>query len=375
MDKVANIFKNPRYQGSLKTLWERVKQQKIEVTYKQVREWYSQQGVNQVLKRGQAKRKNLTAITAPYGFGSLQADLLDLGTIKTRSVKFLLNVVDIRTRFAWSRPLKNKSATEVAKAFRSIFADLKERTQKNRVEAVVTHITTDSNDFKGAVAELFREKNINHYQFNSKEANNKHPTVTAVVERFNQTLWGLINRYLLTHNTNDFVPVLPKLLHNYNHRRHATTGHRPFKLLRIADRIPILLNQAKPKQIFKKDDRVRIRIKLAKFAKKSLGAKWSEQVYTVTGYKGNKVVVQKGETERLESVYDLLLVHRDAQDLGTKVTVAHEKARKVTKQTRDRRKAGLDVVAGEIVAPVAPRRSVRDRVMTDRGAGRFQYTR
>ncbi len=50
------------------------------------------------------------------------ADLVDMSNLKNK-INFLLNVIDIYSRYAWSIPLKNKSKESLLKEFESIIDD------------------------------------------------------------------------------------------------------------------------------------------------------------------------------------------------------------------------------------------------------------
>ena len=49
----------------------------------------------------------------------------------------------------------------------------------------------------------------------------------GIVERFNGTLRGWIERWLTGKQTNNWVDVMPQILEHYNERKHRTTGMAP----------------------------------------------------------------------------------------------------------------------------------------------------
>ena len=54
-------------------------------------------------------------------------DLVDLQKIETRGFKYLLNGIDMSSRYIYSQALKNKTDTEVLKGFKKIYNQSKIR--------------------------------------------------------------------------------------------------------------------------------------------------------------------------------------------------------------------------------------------------------
>ncbi len=54
-----------------------------------------------------------------------QADLVDMSahSKENDNIKFLLTCIDVFSKYAWARPLKNKTGKEVTKAFDSILKE------------------------------------------------------------------------------------------------------------------------------------------------------------------------------------------------------------------------------------------------------------
>jgi hypothetical protein len=52
----------------------------------------------------------------------------------------------------------------------------------------------------------------------------------AMIERFNRTIRGLIEKYMTAYNTHKWVDVLQNLTENYNNTTHGTTGFKPNKV-------------------------------------------------------------------------------------------------------------------------------------------------
>ena len=107
--------------------------------------------------------------------GCLQADLMEIGRWSrfNNNYKYLLNIVDIYSRYAWSIPIKTKKPSEVALKLKPIFEKLK----NNRM----TFTVDNGNEFNGDVNKLLDKYNIKKY-VNDPESLQQH---THIVERFN----------------------------------------------------------------------------------------------------------------------------------------------------------------------------------------------
>lgn len=106
-----------------------------------------------------------------------QIDLIDLLNIKqyNQDYCYLLSVIDVFSKYAWVKPLKNKTGKEVALALEDIFS---------KDKRIPLNISSDrGKEFLAtAVQNLFKKYSINFYIA-------RNPDVKAsVVERFNKTL-------------------------------------------------------------------------------------------------------------------------------------------------------------------------------------------
>ncbi len=66
-----------------------------------------------------------------------QADLVDMSAYSKENddIKFLLTCIDVFSKYAWARPLKNKTGKEVTKAFESISEKIECRKNYKRIKA------------------------------------------------------------------------------------------------------------------------------------------------------------------------------------------------------------------------------------------------
>lgn len=154
-----------------------------------------------------------------YIVGSLNshfsADLLDVSNIhkSNSNYRFLLTVICVLSRFAYVKPLKNKTGIQVAKAFDDIF----------KSGTIPKTISTDrGKEFLNShVQSLFKKYNIHHY------SNYNYTFKESLIERFNRTLQNKIRRYLTSIGSNRYINNLDKLVYSYNNTYHRTIKRTP----------------------------------------------------------------------------------------------------------------------------------------------------
>eukprot|EP01050_Picozoa_sp_SAG11_P018383 SAG11_NODE_2767_length_2997_cov_133.602830_3_plen_112_part_01 len=96
--------------SSAKRLYQAAKERGVKVKIKEVDEFIKKQEAFQQTKTFKAP-KEFNSIIAPRSGSNLQIDLMELRTrYKIKGTPYLLNVVDIHSRKAWSIPLPNKES-------------------------------------------------------------------------------------------------------------------------------------------------------------------------------------------------------------------------------------------------------------------------
>ena len=130
-------------------------------------------------------------------------------------VKYLLTVIDCFTRYAFVRPLKNKTSAVVLKEFQHVINNINEKPKMI--------VCDKGNEFI----------NKNFLDFCKKEnmkilspVSNIHATY---VERFNRTIQNLIYKFLTETNSKRYVDHLDKLVESYNLRYHRMIEMSPFE--------------------------------------------------------------------------------------------------------------------------------------------------
>ena len=160
-----------------------------------------------------------------HGYDDLwQADVVEMRPYSrfNQGHHYILTVIDVLSKYAWAMPLKTKSGAEVTKAFAKIFRD---RYPKNLQ-------TDQGKEFYNAdVQKLLTKHDINHYSTYSVMK-------ASVVERFNRTLKNNMWKLFTLNGTYRWTDALPRLLAEYNARKHRTIKMRPCDVTpAIADKL------------------------------------------------------------------------------------------------------------------------------------------
>ena len=153
-----------------------------------------------------------------------EIDLVEFRTVSTfnNGINYLLNVIDINSKFAWSRPLKSKATAMVAFEMQQIFMQ----------EGSPQRLSSDNGtEFTGKeMQELMALRDIDH-----RFSEAYKPQTNGAVERFNQTLKEALNRYCADHGSKRFIDALQSLVESYNTTKHNTTKQTPFQSHRGID--------------------------------------------------------------------------------------------------------------------------------------------
>ena len=127
-------------------------------------------------------------------------------------VKFMLVCIDVFSKYAWVRCLKNKSARSVTDAFEDIL----------REGRIPVKLQTDKGTefFNKEFARLLEKFKIKHFATSSE-------TKACVVERLNRTIKTRMFRYLEAQNSKRYIDALQDLISAYNHSYHRSIKMRP----------------------------------------------------------------------------------------------------------------------------------------------------
>jgi Integrase core domain/Chromo (CHRromatin Organisation MOdifier) domain len=274
---MQNILENIYYKTntgfcSAREVWLRAKCIDGSITLKNVKDWLSTQetyALHKPARRLYPRNKVLiSAIDEQW-----QADLADLGSLSkfNDNFKFLLTCIDVFSKFAWAKPVKNKTACSISEAFEHILKSSGRSPQKLQTDAGTEFLNK-------SFQSMLKKYNIAHFSTNSE-------LKASVVERFNRTLKSRMWRYFTQNNAYRYVDELPNLLLAYNTSQHRTIGMAPCDVSK-KNETQILQKCYRKKSIsptsfkFKIGDDVRIN-KCKQIFEKGYTPNWSIEIFKI----------------------------------------------------------------------------------------------
>ena len=208
------------------------------------------------------------------------ADLVDMKAFSkfNRSVRYLLAVIDIFSKYGWLIPLKDKTGKSVASALKTIFKERKP--EKMWVDKGKEFYNKDVKD----LIELYSTENEEK---------------SSVVHRWIRTLKEKMWKYFSAKSTNVYMNVLSDLVKEYNNTRHSCIKMTPVKASKKENELTVWRNlypehleihDIKPK--FSVGDKVRI-CKKKKTFEKGYTTRWTEEIFTIVEVKHTSPITYK----------------------------------------------------------------------------------
>ena len=218
------------------------------------------------------------------------ADLVDMQAFAriNKGFKHLLTVIDVFSKYAWCVPLKNKTGASVVEAFTGII-------KKSGRKPQYLWVDRGGEFYNRVVDSWLKQQDIHRYStYNEGKA--------VVIERFNRTLKTAMWKYFTARNTNRYIDVLDRLVHQYNSRAHSSTSMSPVEASKKSNEMRVLaaLNtypapkHKRPK--FKVGDRVRIS-KYKTLFEKGYTPNWTTEVFEI-----NNVFLTTPTTYKIKDV-------------------------------------------------------------------------
>jgi len=282
---IRSVYNNPDSAGSfggVERLWNEVRKLNKRINKQRVIDFLSKTPAYTLHRDARRRGYARQATVAPTIDYQWQADLVILFDIAKHNdgYNYLLTCIDVFSKFAWARPLKAKTGSEVTAAFKDIF----ERSGRKPIKLN----TDEGTEFLNKPFQTFlRERGV---QFFSSVGDLK----AAVCERFNRTLKARMWRYFTTNNTYRYVDVLQRLIQSYNNSVHRTIGVAPSQVTeRNQDLIRKRVEKAREKLYGKTVNKrrkqklkffvnqpVRVNSQRHVFAKAYAGT-WSEEIFFI----------------------------------------------------------------------------------------------
>jgi hypothetical protein len=313
-------------------LYRKIKADGYDVKLNDVKTFYDNQEIIQKTKRKPLKvdRVYNTIVASGYG-ANYQIDIIVYDRWEYHKYKYILCVIDVYSRYASCRAMTSRKNETILEELKSIFAEM----------GVPRSINCDNEFDKGMLNDYFNQNDITCY-FSQADEINKN----AIVERFNRTLSGLLNKYRLATGQYNWYAWLNDVVNNYNTTYHRMIKTTPLKIKEGSDKnhqdITVVTHD------FKIGDKVRA-CKHKNVFSKSDELLWSDIIYTVTEINKNKIYISNNN-HQLKNFYKPYELMKLTDDVGvydnpeTDQEVVHVVLKKEKKINKLLKQAGIEQV-------------------------------
>lgn len=170
--------------------------------------------------RNQKPQRTFKPIIVNRPVSRWQVDLVDVISLKgnNRQYTFLLTCVDVFSKYAYVRPLRNKQIGNVVTAMKDILdTEFKVSGRKP------TLVQSDRGaEFDVQFKEMLEARGIKQVLSSAYT-----PQSQGAVESFNGYLKRMLHRYFTANDTKTYTDVLDDFVDNYNNSKHTTTKKVP----------------------------------------------------------------------------------------------------------------------------------------------------
>ena len=285
MDKLRKIFYDPKIGFvSIDKLFQKVIENDINLTFKEVQQFYNSQPINQVM-RPPRKTKIFNTIYAHYPGEIYQMDIIIYDRYVYHKYKYILVVVDIYSRYAQAIAMTNRRMETIIDAFKTI----------SKIMKCPRIIECDNEFNKHEFNNLMRENNIEMIYSDPSQINKN-----AIVERLNGTIARMLQKVRISLNRYDWYNYLEDIIYNYNHTIHGTTKNKPIDIWKEKKKNEQVI--VKVEHNFIIGDKVRI-LRKKKVFDKGDEMKYSKDIYMVEAIKNGAIKLT--EFKRLYKPYEL----------------------------------------------------------------------
>ncbi|GFX51421.1 putative uncharacterized transposon-derived protein F54H12.3 [Trichonephila clavipes] len=199
---LAAFYENPEVPNSFGGVEALHRSVKGKYSKKDVKHWLSQKDAYTLHKpvRHKFQRNRVFVSDIDRQF---QADLVDMQSLAefNKGYKYLLTCIDLFSKFAWAVPLKDKFGKSVKSGLEIIFKERKPKVLQ----------TDAGKEFLNKIVQNYLKKSECKFFFTNND------TKASIVERFNRALKTKMWKYFTEFNTKNYIDVIDKLIHSYNH--------------------------------------------------------------------------------------------------------------------------------------------------------------
>jgi hypothetical protein len=316
---------------SVDKLYTILKKQGHSIPKDKIKSFIDKLNEQQLTKQTKINKKSYGSIVSFHPNVNFQIDIFDLSKYSNynKNYKYIFVMIDIFSRKAYSKALKNKDIDSTTKALGDII-------KENKLQP--NSITSDSDSsFLGGKFQKLIEKNKIH-----------HETVIlddhrglGIIDRFARTLKTIFTRIFLRNKTKNWIDYLDNTITSYNKTPHSSLNNiAPIEATK-QDNQDIIYNlntEKNKKNVPVNDIKIGdlVRIKITGLFKKGTDPTYSDELYKVLSIKGKTIELDDDNKYKREN---LLVVPKDSEKEFKNVI------KEVNKENRIKRKLnkeGLD---------------------------------
>lgn len=198
------------YSGPIK-LHHVLKRKGHNISIPKITQWLSNQD-NYSLQRPVRRKIKRPKVVVSGQFEQYDADLADVSNISShnKSVRYLLFVIDVFSRFVWVSPLIDKKSTTVLGGLKLIFS---------KAPIPIKLRTDGGREFCNRLVDNYLKAQSIYHHVTLNE------TKTNYAERVIQTIKNMLYRYFTKQRTYRYIDVLQKIVNTYNSSPHSSLNN------------------------------------------------------------------------------------------------------------------------------------------------------
>ena len=174
------------------------------------------------------KRRRIIAL---YKDETWSADLIDKSSLSkyNNNNNFILTVIDIFTKYAWTIPLKNKSGLSMTNGFKIVLSEHPQGGSEPRKPEKLW-VDRGSEFYNKTLKSLLKEYETKLYSIYSD-------LKAVFIERFNGTFLHIINKSMFINGDGNWVNILNDAVITYNKNIHSTNKMTPVDASNNPDKV------------------------------------------------------------------------------------------------------------------------------------------
>jgi hypothetical protein len=321
MEQLRKIYQDNFFPPKNK-LYKLQKEAALNLSKKQVDDFIKKQEVYQLTSK-QNKQKIFNSIVVPKVNSAWQIDLIIFDRYKINNYQYILNCVDIKSRYAYGVALTKKDKTTVINGMRKVIKKMGKAPEQLNMDNGGEFTSTQ---FKEAMI----KEGVKEFVYSDVNDTRKQ----AIIERLNRTITEILQKWREATGERDWYNILDKIYTAYNNSVHSTIKNKPIDVWRgDADNeqtIIKIINKLKP------GDKVRI-IQNKKTFEKGDTTRVSRKIYKISKLISNKYILENDEGDELKTKYSSDQL-RFIDDVDESTKIEKTKQDKIDKQLNDNRK-------------------------------------